>query len=158
MEIEQNKIQNIASCSNAIWKTFKELCSTAESIPEREKVIDMAFVIFRDKVMEYRNTDLYSYAVEYSHALIAEIERLLYPGKIKKSNYQDTKRMGYGDFVEYSEKLKNTQKYKNAKAFWQAHLQEEPENPKLLIEEQKSASEQVTRYFSRQTRILPFVS
>lgn len=101
MEIEQNKIQNIASCSNAIWKTFKELCSAAESIPEREKVIDMAFVIFRDKVMEYRNTDLYSYAVEYSHALIAEIERLLYPGKIKKSNYQDTKRMGYGDFVEY---------------------------------------------------------
>lgn len=101
MEIEQNKIQNIASCSNAIWKTFKELCTAAESIPEREKVIDMAFVIFRDKVMEYRNTDLYSYAVEYSHALIAEIERLLYPGKIKKSNYQDTKRMGYGDFVEY---------------------------------------------------------
>lgn len=101
MEIEQNKIQNIASCSNAIWKTFKELCSAAESIPEREKVIDMAFVIFRDKVMEYRNTDLYSYAVEYSHALIAEIERLLYPGKIKKSNYQDTKRMQYGDFVEY---------------------------------------------------------
>lgn len=50
----------------------------------------------------------------------------------------------YGDFVEYSEKLKNTQKYRNAKAFWQAHLQEEPENPKLLIEEQKSASEQVT--------------
>jgi len=101
MEIEQNKIQNIASCSNAIWKTFKELCSAAESIPEREKVIDMAFVIFRDKVMEYRNTDLYSYAVEYSHTLIAEIERLLYPGKIKKSNYQDTKRMQYGDFVEY---------------------------------------------------------
>ena len=101
MEIEQNKIQNIASCSNAIWKTFKELCSAVESIPEREKVIDMAFVIFRDKVMEYRNTDLYSYAVEYSHALIAEIERLLYPGKIKKSNYQDTKRMQYGDFVEY---------------------------------------------------------
>lgn len=101
MEIEQNKIQNIASCSNAIWKTFKELCSAAENIPEREKVIDMAFVIFRDKVMEYRNTDLYSYAVEYSHALIAEIERLLYPGKIKKSNYQDTKRMQYGDFVEY---------------------------------------------------------
>lgn len=89
MEIEQNKIQNIASCSNAIWKTFKELCTAAESISEREKVIDMAFVIFRDKVMEYRNTDLYSYAVEYSHALIAEIERLLYPGKIKKSNYQD---------------------------------------------------------------------
>lgn len=101
MEIEQNKIQNIASCSNAIWKTFKELCTAAESIPEREKVIDMAFVIFRDKVMEYHNTDLYSYAVEYSHALIAEIERLLYPGKIKKSNYQDTKRMQYGDFVEY---------------------------------------------------------
>lgn len=101
MEIEQNKIQNIASCSNAIWKTFKELCSAAENISEREKVIDIAFVIFRDKVMEYRNTDLYSYAVEYSHALIAEIERLLYPGKIKKSNYQDTKRMQYGDFVEY---------------------------------------------------------
>jgi len=99
--LNETKISDIGKCSGVLWKTFKELCSAAESIPEREKVIDMAFVIFRDKVMEYRNTDLYSYAVEYSHALIAEIERLLYPGKIKKSNYQDTKRMQYGDFVEY---------------------------------------------------------
>ena len=99
--LNETKISDIGKCSGVLWKTFKELCTAAESIPEREKVIDMAFVIFRDKVMEYRNTDLYSYAVEYSHALIAEIERLLYPGKIKKSNYQDTKRMGYGDFVEY---------------------------------------------------------
>lgn len=99
--LNETKISDIGKCSGVLWKTFKELCTAAESISEREKVIDMAFVIFRDKVMEYRNTDLYSYAVEYSHALIAEIERLLYPGKIKKSNYQDIKRMGYGDFVEY---------------------------------------------------------
>ena len=66
--LNETKISDIGKCSGVLWKTFKELCTAAESIPEREKVIDMAFIIFRDKVMEYRNTDLYSYAVEYSHA------------------------------------------------------------------------------------------
>lgn len=99
--LNENKMTDLGNCSGALWKTFKDICTAAESITDREKVIDMALVVFRDKVMEYHGTELYGYAVQYSHTLLSEIERLLYPGKIQKSNYQDTKRMLYGDFVEY---------------------------------------------------------
>lgn len=101
MNINQSDIKNLASCSTDLWNTFKDLCVAISGMDNREKAIDTAFVILRDKVKEYKDTNLYSYAVGYAHDLLSEIERFLYPGKIKKSNYQSVKRMEYSDFCEY---------------------------------------------------------
>ena len=99
--IRQTDINDIAACSTALWTTFKDICSVISEIPEREKAIDMAFVIMRDKVKEYKDTQLYGYSVGYAHDLLNEIERMLYPGKVKKTNYQDVKYMEYAAFCEY---------------------------------------------------------
>ena len=99
--ITQTDIKEIAGCSTALWNTFKDICTAISDMPDQEKAIDTAFIILRDKVREYKETDMYNYAVGYAHDLLSEVERLLHPGKIKRSNYLEVKRMGYGEFCEY---------------------------------------------------------
>ena len=101
MIINDEDINAVGNCSGTLWKTFRELCKATESLTDREEAMDMVFVEFRRKVAEYKGTKLYGYAVGYAHELMDIFERFLYPGSVKRTNYQDVKRMKYSEFCEY---------------------------------------------------------
>jgi hypothetical protein len=101
MTINEEDINAVKTCSGTLWNTFKDICSAAAKMDDKEKLIDMAFVEFKQKVATYKNTPVYGYAVGYAHDLLDMLERFLYPGSIKKTNYMDVKRMQYAEFCEY---------------------------------------------------------
>lgn len=101
MEINQDSIKELMNCSNAIWHTFKDLCTAIAEVSDKEKALDMVFTVFRDKVKEYKGQKAYGYAMQYAQALMYEFERLIYPGKVVVTDYQDVKRMGYDEFCKY---------------------------------------------------------
>ena len=96
MEID---ITNIANCGNSIWKIFKELCGS--DVSDKEEVIHKAFKAFGDECHKYEDSEIYPFAIHYSHALIDQLERSLYPGKPRPEVTRNTQRMNYADFVEY---------------------------------------------------------
>lgn len=83
-------------------KLFNGFCDC--EVSNKEKFIKKVIDGFGEEVARYRETDVYAYAVEYSHGLINQIERMIYPGKVKKSNYQSFDYMSYDEFCQY---LKN---------------------------------------------------
>ena len=83
-------------------KLFNNFCDC--DVSNGMKFIKQVMDGFREEVMRYEKTDAYSYAVGYSHLLIDQLERMVYPGKVKKSNYQSFDYMSYAEFCEY---LKN---------------------------------------------------
>lgn len=95
-----NKLDKLRQCSGILWNTFKDLCEAAKEIDDKGKIIDMSLAVFRDKVQEYHDTDIYGYAVQYSHTLIYEIESMIYGKKVKVSQYQENKRMARNDFID----------------------------------------------------------
>lgn len=95
----EERQEEYKTCSGDLWKVFKQICSIDDM--EREKHIDMALEVFREVVEKYKDSKVYGYAQLYAQDLLLEVERMLYPGKVVKSMYQDTKRMDYDKFVEY---------------------------------------------------------
>ena len=80
-------------------KLFNSFCDC--EIQNNTKFIEKVINELRDEVMRYEKTDAFSYAVGYSHLLIDQIERMVYPGKVKKTNYSSFDYMTYADFCEY---------------------------------------------------------
>ena len=68
---------------------------------DKEKLMTWAVDAFRMLVQHYKDSEVYCYAVHYSHALIDQIERTLYPGKIRPEVTRNSQRMNYQEFMEY---------------------------------------------------------
>lgn len=98
--LKQEDVEKIKKCSGSFWRAFIGICESAGRM-EKEEVIDKTLETFRELSKEYRDTEMYIYAVQYSHVLIDQIERLLYPGKPRPEVTRSTQRMNYADFVEY---------------------------------------------------------
>lgn len=98
--LKQEDVEKIKKCSGNFWRAFIGICESAGRM-EKEEVIDKTLETFRELSKEYRDTEMYIYAVQYSHVLIDQIERLLYPGKPKPEITRNILRMNYSDFVEY---------------------------------------------------------
>lgn len=98
--LKQEDMEKIKKCSGSFWRAFIGICESAGRM-EKEEVIDKTLETFRELSKEYQDTELYVYAVQYSHTLIDQIERMLYPGKPKPEITRNTLRMSYPDFVEY---------------------------------------------------------
>ena len=97
--LSNERLEEIKRCSGDLWGAFKMICS--KDVGNKEEFLQYAFAVFKEKYEKYKNTPVCSYVVQYSHDLINEIERLLYPGKVKKSNFQNISYMNYGEFCEY---------------------------------------------------------
>ena len=98
--LKQEDVEKIKKCSGSFWRAFIGICESAGRM-EKEEVIDKTLETFRELSKEYRDTEMYVYAVQYSHVLIDQIERSLYPGKPRPEVTRSTQRMNYADFVEY---------------------------------------------------------
>ena len=96
MEID---IKDIANCGNSIWKVFKDLCGSDAS--DKEELIHNAFKAFGNECHKYEDSEIYPFAIHYSHALIDQLERSLYPGKPRPEVTRNTQRMNYQEFMEY---------------------------------------------------------
>ena len=92
-------ISSIAKCSNNIWHVFKDLC--VSDYTNKEKFMEWSMNALKSVVNQYEDSELYPFAVAYGHALVDQIERMLYPGKPRPEVTQSTQRMNYADFVEY---------------------------------------------------------
>ena len=102
MELLNNTdLSDMGSCSSELWKTFKSVLEKARDMTNKEKILDMAFIAFRDKCLEYLDKPFYGYAIRYAQDLITEIERMCYPGKPRPEITQNIKRMTLTDFAEY---------------------------------------------------------
>ena len=98
--LKQEDVDRFKKCSGSFWRAFIGICESAGRM-KKEEVIDKTMETFRELSKEYQDTDLYAYAVAYGHALVDQIERMLYPGKPRPEVTRSTQRMNYADFVEY---------------------------------------------------------
>ena len=80
-------------------KLFNAFCE--EEVTDNMIFIQKIVKTFGEEVARYKNTEVYAFTVGYAHNLIDQIERVLYPGKLKPEITRNTLRMNYSDFVEY---------------------------------------------------------
>ena len=99
--MEEEKLRECHGVITECWKLFKSLSLDYKADSNKEELIHKAFKVFGDECHKYENTSIYSFAIHYSHALIDQLERSLYPGKPRPEVTRSTQRMNYADFVEY---------------------------------------------------------
>lgn len=76
----------------------------------------------------------------WSHELLLYEADLLYSGDQKDF---PPLTFHYGDFVEYTEKVKETEKYKKAREFWIGKTAELPENPMLPVQKKSFQGKEI---------------
>lgn len=97
--LSNEELKGYKECSGNLWRLFKDFVT--DDYTNKEKAMNKIFTVFRDHVKEYAGRGFYSYAVQYAQTLTYELERMLYPGKIKPEVTQNIKYMSYAEFVEY---------------------------------------------------------
>lgn len=99
--MEEEKLRECHQVISGYWQLFKTLSKDCKDVPNKEEYIHKVFKAFGDECHKYENSEIYPFAIHYSHALIDQLERSLYPGKPRPEVTRSTQRMNYADFVEY---------------------------------------------------------
>ena len=99
--MEEEKLRECHGVITECWKLFKSLSLNCRTDSDKEELIHKAFKVLGDECHKYENTSIYSFAIHYSHALIDQLERSLYPGKPRPEVTRSSQRMTLTEFADY---------------------------------------------------------